>query len=432
MVYGMTRLSICFVCRLLQYSVEEAQRVIAPPLTAISAFAEEQSPELRDRIFEEFNTLAVIYREPSAAFTRRATTDGLPNGLDALVRPIFALGCGNLQACRRASCEKDLAAACGQHQGCISSEAAHCACSSHCPPWVCFWFVRAVRALQEEEEAAPRAQPAVDEGSSLLSDYEQAEAQGQDLATPRLANGGASGPPCHLLLPCASTPAAVIPSTCHSCMLTLHVTVSPASILFSSAHVIFHLPSAHQRATEMAVRYAECACCAGHSPSPAASAASAAAAPPDLLDPLADLLGGPIATPAPPQPPPPPTLTLRSHPQLSPPEFQSKWGALQPAVKETVALPAASLAAAVAGNLQVWSRWPASHLTEINARIEQLLDTAVATTHRPAHRCDIQVDIFESLPHPGHQCAIKAASCSRRSSWTRCKPRPQFLYRKPG
>ena len=65
--------------------MSEAARVIAPPLTAIAAFAEDQSPELRDRIFDEFNTLAVIFKEPSAAFTRRATTDELSNGLEQLV-----------------------------------------------------------------------------------------------------------------------------------------------------------------------------------------------------------------------------------------------------------------------------------------------------------------------------------------------------------
>lgn len=74
-------LSCALACRLLQYSVDEAARVIAPPLAAVTSFAEEQSPELRDRIFDEFNTLAVIYREPSAAFLRRGATDAPPNGI---------------------------------------------------------------------------------------------------------------------------------------------------------------------------------------------------------------------------------------------------------------------------------------------------------------------------------------------------------------
>ena len=49
--------------------------MIAPPQQAVTSFAEEQSPELRDRIFDEFNSLAVIYREPAAAFQRRAAAD---------------------------------------------------------------------------------------------------------------------------------------------------------------------------------------------------------------------------------------------------------------------------------------------------------------------------------------------------------------------
>jgi hypothetical protein len=42
------------------------------PLPAISHFSEEQSSELRDRIFDEFNTLAVVLRAPSAAFIKDA------------------------------------------------------------------------------------------------------------------------------------------------------------------------------------------------------------------------------------------------------------------------------------------------------------------------------------------------------------------------
>ncbi len=56
------------VFRLLQQSVQEAERVVGAPLPAISHFAEEQSAELRDRIFDEFNSLAVVLRAPSATF----------------------------------------------------------------------------------------------------------------------------------------------------------------------------------------------------------------------------------------------------------------------------------------------------------------------------------------------------------------------------
>ena len=64
-------------CRLLQYSIQEAKSVIAPPTEPVTSFAEEQSPELRDRIFDEFNSLAVVYWEPASAFLKRAATQDL-------------------------------------------------------------------------------------------------------------------------------------------------------------------------------------------------------------------------------------------------------------------------------------------------------------------------------------------------------------------
>jgi len=65
-----------FYYRLLRRSVEEAQQVISPTVAPLSSFAEEQSPEMMDRIFEEFNSLSVIYRRPSQAFIK----DGGPSG----------------------------------------------------------------------------------------------------------------------------------------------------------------------------------------------------------------------------------------------------------------------------------------------------------------------------------------------------------------
>ena len=54
--------------RLLHYNLQEAKRIVASPAPAIARFAEEQSPEQRDHIFDELNTLAVIYRKPSSSF----------------------------------------------------------------------------------------------------------------------------------------------------------------------------------------------------------------------------------------------------------------------------------------------------------------------------------------------------------------------------
>lgn len=42
--------------------------MIGGALPGIVSFSEEQSAERRDRIFEEFNSLAVVYRAPSSAF----------------------------------------------------------------------------------------------------------------------------------------------------------------------------------------------------------------------------------------------------------------------------------------------------------------------------------------------------------------------------
>jgi AP-4 complex subunit beta-1 len=49
--------------RLLQQGADMAERVINPPKRAVNEFAETQSSEAKDRIFDEFNTLSVVYRQ---------------------------------------------------------------------------------------------------------------------------------------------------------------------------------------------------------------------------------------------------------------------------------------------------------------------------------------------------------------------------------
>jgi hypothetical protein len=44
--------------------------VIAPDAGVVMAFAEETSPEIMDRIFEEFNSLSVVYRRPASSFVK--------------------------------------------------------------------------------------------------------------------------------------------------------------------------------------------------------------------------------------------------------------------------------------------------------------------------------------------------------------------------
>ncbi|RYR33510.1 hypothetical protein Ahy_A10g048123 isoform B [Arachis hypogaea] len=58
-----------FYYRLLQYKVSVAESVVNPPKQAVSVFADSQSSEIKDRIFDEFNSLSVIYQKPSYMFT---------------------------------------------------------------------------------------------------------------------------------------------------------------------------------------------------------------------------------------------------------------------------------------------------------------------------------------------------------------------------
>ncbi|KAJ1284404.1 hypothetical protein BS78_03G201400 [Paspalum vaginatum] len=58
-----------FYYRLLQYDPNVAERVVNPPKQAVSVFADTQSSEMKDRIFDEFNSLSVVYQKPSYMFT---------------------------------------------------------------------------------------------------------------------------------------------------------------------------------------------------------------------------------------------------------------------------------------------------------------------------------------------------------------------------
>lgn len=52
-----------FYYRLLQYDPAVAERVVNPPKQAVSVFADTQSSEIKDRIFDEFNSLSVVYQK---------------------------------------------------------------------------------------------------------------------------------------------------------------------------------------------------------------------------------------------------------------------------------------------------------------------------------------------------------------------------------
>lgn len=54
--------------RLLKHSLDTARAVVAQELPQTRAFAEEQSPEISDRVFDEFNSLSVVYNAPASQF----------------------------------------------------------------------------------------------------------------------------------------------------------------------------------------------------------------------------------------------------------------------------------------------------------------------------------------------------------------------------
>ncbi|KAL7150756.1 hypothetical protein ABFS83_05G134500 [Erythranthe nasuta] len=58
-----------FYYRLLTYDISVAEKIVNPPKQAVSVFADTQSSEMKDRIFDEFNSLSVVYQKPSYMFT---------------------------------------------------------------------------------------------------------------------------------------------------------------------------------------------------------------------------------------------------------------------------------------------------------------------------------------------------------------------------
>jgi vesicle coat complex subunit len=56
--------------RLLRRDVAAAQQVVAAPKQLIDRFAEDESSKIRERLFEEFDTLSVVYELPSERFVK--------------------------------------------------------------------------------------------------------------------------------------------------------------------------------------------------------------------------------------------------------------------------------------------------------------------------------------------------------------------------
>ena len=274
----------------------------------MTSFAEEQSPELRDRIFDEFNSLAVIYREPAAAFLRQGAGEGAQ---EAEVRPILSrvLAQGTAGS---VLCLRTVPCASWQPRS-VARQALRMF------GWAWQGAAWADPGLVCQDEPVQSAAPGVDEGSSLLADgdYDDDDVQSAasgPLPSPALANG--SGGRCSR---------SARPSLCCK--------PSPAGCR----------PDASQRALLACPEACVGTGAAVHAAAPAAAPA---------MDLLGDLLGPPASSapaPVPEAPRPPP---LQPRPQMTPGEFQSAWGSLQPACRLTQQLSPASFAAATAGNLQ--------------------------------------------------------------------------------
>merc|ERR1719253_1129339 len=54
--------------RLLEHSPEEARRVICAPKEVVEEFQEEMDADVRERVFDEFNMLSVVYKQPASKF----------------------------------------------------------------------------------------------------------------------------------------------------------------------------------------------------------------------------------------------------------------------------------------------------------------------------------------------------------------------------
>eukprot|EP00727_Mastigamoeba_balamuthi_P010825 m51a1_g6365 Adaptor protein complex 4 (AP-4), beta subunit (762) ;mRNA; f:113676-116347 len=73
--------------RLLKEDVALAERVIAPKMPSVSSFAEDEKLEVQDRLFEEFNTLAVAFEAPSETFVRPEKKAEEPDSSSAAPAP---------------------------------------------------------------------------------------------------------------------------------------------------------------------------------------------------------------------------------------------------------------------------------------------------------------------------------------------------------
>lgn len=60
-----------FYYRLLRHNVRAAAQVVGTPKASVASYVEDDTSDLRDKLFEEFNSLSVIYATPSSVFNRK-------------------------------------------------------------------------------------------------------------------------------------------------------------------------------------------------------------------------------------------------------------------------------------------------------------------------------------------------------------------------
>jgi len=65
--------------RLLKYDVAKAEAVVRCPKVSVNSFVDPGEEDLTDKIFDEFNTLSVIYKKPAELFI---TDEGIEDSDD--------------------------------------------------------------------------------------------------------------------------------------------------------------------------------------------------------------------------------------------------------------------------------------------------------------------------------------------------------------
>ena len=71
-----------FYYRLLKYDAEKAEKIVNCPKVSVNSFIDEAENDLTDKIFNEFNTLSVIYKKPAELFITEEPLEGVSDDED--------------------------------------------------------------------------------------------------------------------------------------------------------------------------------------------------------------------------------------------------------------------------------------------------------------------------------------------------------------